>query len=190
MHVTDLTDRRRLLAWAMRALGVLVVIAGSSTVSATPADDYVHRVVAIVSPGDGVTISGQVRAYAAVRLRLYRFHPDGQAVLVSESEARPGESKFVFVDRERPAGGAVYHLRVVDQRGDETTLASALCVESRLTPLSSPAPSASDDQLAWPEGAAGAPQLPSFNLVIVETVAEGGWIPRPEPPVPRAQQPT
>lgn len=189
-HLNGWTSVRRLLVWAIRALAVLVVIAGSGTTGATPADDSDHLVVAIVSPADEVTISGQVRAAAAVRLRLYRFSRDGHAVLVSETEARPGESSFVFVDQERPAGDTVYHLRVVDRRGGETTLASALCVESRLTPLSSPAPSASGDQLAWAEGAACAPQLPSSDLVIVEIVTESGWILGPEPPVPRSSQPT
>jgi len=189
-HSTGWTGGRRLLARAIRALAVLVVIAGSGAVGATPADDGDHHVVAVVSPAGEVTISGQVRAATAVRLRLYRFGRDGQSMLVSETEARRGESSFVFVDQERPAGDTVYHLRVVGRRGEETTLATALCVESRLTPLSSPAPSASGDQLAWTEGAAGAPELPSSDLVIVEIVTESGWIPGPEPPVPRSQQPT
>jgi len=183
--VTGWTGQRRLLVRAIHALVVLVVIPGSGT-----AGDPGHRVVAIVSPADVVTISGQVRASATVRLRLYRFRRDGEADLVSEAEARPGETTFVFIDRERPGGDTVYHLRVVDRSGDETILASALCVELRLTPLSSPAPSASGDQLAWTEEAAGAPQLPSSDLVIVESVAASGWIPELEPPVPRSLQPT
>ena len=103
-HSTGWTGGRRLLARAIRALAVLVVIAGSGAVGATPADDGDHHVVAVVSPAGEVTISGQVRAATAVRLRLYRFGRDGQSMLVSETEARRGESSFVFVDQERPAG--------------------------------------------------------------------------------------
>jgi hypothetical protein len=135
---------------------------------------------------DDVTLSWQVRSSAVVRLRLYRTQPGGRDDLVGEFVATPGIRSFEHVDHDRPPGSMLYELRIVDDRGSETTLGSVMCVEPGMA-------------------AAGAPSVGSIHarmhaetrdLTVPTTIEAGtafpgpmaihvGFYPAPDPPVPR-----
>ena len=180
-------DGCRFASWWIRALGALVLMAWmGATAAAEPTHDPDHLVVAVVSAADDVTISGQVRTATPVRLRLYRLRPDGVEVLVSETEAACGESPFEFVDSHRPAGDTVYHLRVVDRRGVETTLASAVCIDPHLTTVFAFSSTAPRDQLAGIPSTAEPPAFARSKMELDEAVPVSSWVPGPDPPVPRS----
>ena len=169
---------------------VLTTIVTGATLSfadtgdAAPKNDLGRYPVKILSNPDHVTVSWQVRSPGKVRLRLYREQSWGSETLVEEVIAEPGVSSFEFVDAERPPGNTVYVLRVLRFDGNETTLGTALCVESKFAP-SVVTTAGSSYQPACTRETAELPDTISVSLVGPPACVREGLIPAPEPPIPK-----
>ncbi len=164
---------------------VFMMVAGMTRTGSAISLEFGPDHSAAVKPAVAdVAISWQVRSVASVHLRLYRQQLSGKEIVVYEVIAEPGIMSFEFVDDRRPAGNALYVLRVLGTDGSETTLGSALCVELKFAP-----------------GIAASGWTPSQHACTLETTelptpewaplvgsiasSGGGWVPAPEPPVPR-----
>jgi hypothetical protein len=166
------------------ALVVAAVTAVASTGHAVCKNDVRRFPVTILSSSNQATVSWQVRSSGAARLRLYRVQASGDEVLVNEVITQDGVASFEFVDKNRPPGNAVYQLRVAGVDGSEANLGSASCVESKFAP-SDVSPTAGSFQPAWTRGTIGLPDPGSSSLGGRFAAFQPGFIPAPEPPVPR-----
>lgn len=158
--------------------------ASHSAVLAAPSDGGGLEPVKIVPVAGDVTVSWQIRSGATVRLRLYRAFPNGSESLVGEFVARPGVERFRQVDDRRSLGSALYVLRVLGSDGSETTLGSVLCVEPKFAPGVATSAWSPSQQVCTLETV----ELPTPGWApLVSSIASSseGWIPAPEPPVPR-----
>lgn len=168
---------------------VATIAAGTSlafteTGDAAPESDLSWHPATILSRSDHATVSWQVRSAGNVRLRLYREQAAGGEALVNEVITQRGTSSFEFVDEKRPPGNSVYVLRVLGLDGNETTLGSAFCIESRFAP-SDVSSTDGSTQLAYTREKMELQQPRSIGAIAQLSLLDDGFIPGPDPPVPR-----
>jgi hypothetical protein len=130
-----------------------------------------------------VTISWRVRTHVpGMALRLYRGDLDGGLVLLAERVIEPGGVRTFR--QEDVFDGVVpffYLLRLVEPSGEETELASRLCVPLGIGPAEAAATTPSSVAAVLTE------TIRSFQLVMSGRLARGDVVNRglrPEPPTP------
>lgn len=141
--------------------------------------------ISFISGHRDVSISWDVRAMAAVRLRLYRAVPNGAEILIGEFPAERGVSSFRTVDGFSISGSKIYRLKLAEIDGSETTLGSILCIELGFETGVEATVAGTNPGVAIPEIV----QLSDGGSGSVSTVdcgcrSEGA--PAPDPPVPRS----
>jgi len=164
------------------AAGTSLAFTGNG--GAAPENDLRWHPATILSSSDHATVLWQVRSAGTVRLRLYREQAMGSEILINEVTTPPGVTSFEFVDENRLPGSAVYVLRVLGGDGSETTLGSAVYVESKFAPTEVSS-SVSSFQPAWSQTAIRLPDPRSSSFGDRSALLSRGLIPEPEPPVPR-----
>jgi hypothetical protein len=167
---------------ALFAAGAAVV--GADTSDAARGNGFTKHLTTILSNSDHATISWKVRSSGNFRLRLYRAQATGGETLVHEVITLPGEVSFEFIDENRPPGSVVYLLRVLGDDGNESNLGSALCIESKFA-QSDVSSTAGSFQPAWSRTMRWLPDPGSSSLGNRSAMFRHGFIPAPEPPVPR-----
>jgi hypothetical protein len=169
---------------------VAIIVAGATSIGASArstdrGSGLTKRLTTILSNADHATISWKVRSSGKTRLRLYRAQVTSGEVLVHEVIASSGVSSFDFIDDNRPPGNVVYLIRVVDEDGTESNLGSALCIESKFA-QSDVSSTAGPYQPAWSRAARWTPDPESSSIGTRSAMFRRGFIPAPEPPVPRS----
>lgn len=169
---------------------VAIIVAGATSIGASArstdrGSGFTKHLTTILSNADHATISWKVRSSGNTRLRLYRAQVTSGEVLVHEVIASYGVSSFDFIDENRPPGNVVYLLRVLGEDGRESNLGSALCIESKFA-QSDVSSTAGSSQPAWSRIASWTSDPEPSSIGTRSAVLRHGFIPAPEPPVPRS----
>ena len=143
--------------------------------------------VQAVSASDNRTISWDIRAGRAVRLRLYRISLDGAESLVGEFLVPQGISSFQTVDHSPLRGLKIYRLTVNGFDGTEITLGSITCIEMGFE-------SGSDSRVSFVrlDLAVVVPEINNLSdggatrIGFSGRISRSSWLNGPDPPVPRA----